>query len=61
MNFSGRSRWCRRDYVDPSSYNVGYEFVNVSQINAQVFQRLFEKYGSQNNTGIRNNDDYMWR
>ncbi len=61
MNFSGRSRWCRRDYVDPSSYNVGYEFVNVSPNTAQVFQRLFDKYGSKNNIGGRNNDDYMWR
>jgi hypothetical protein len=60
--FTGRSKWCRPDYIDPSTYNVGYEFLNISQANAQVFQQIFEKYGSQPGDGRRNNsDDYMWR
>ena len=61
LSFSGRSKWCHRDYIDPSSYNVGYEFVNVSPNNAQLLQNIFEKYGSKNGDSGKNTNDYMWR
>jgi hypothetical protein len=60
--FTGRSRWCRHDQIDPSIYYVGYEFVNVSDGNAAFFQRLYEKYGSQSADSRRNtDDDYLWK
>ena len=54
--FTGRSKWCSPDYIDPSTYYVGYEFVNVSQDNALLFQNIFEKFGSKPDAGRRNND-----
>jgi len=60
--FIGRSKWCSPDYFDPSTYNVGYEFVNVSSDNAFLFQHLLEKFGSQPGEGRRNdNDNYLWQ
>lgn len=60
--FTGRSRWCRPDYIDPASFTVGYEFVNISENNARFFQRLFETYGTKSNqTAEYNAADYYWR
>ncbi len=60
--FTGCSRWCHPDHFDPSSFTVGYEFVNVSQDNANFFQRLFDTYGAQASTGREyNSSDYFWK
>jgi hypothetical protein len=59
--FTGRSKWCQPDYIDPTSYNVGYEFINISKGNAVFFQRFYEQYGSKSGDGKRNNNDYLWR
>lgn len=58
--FTGRSRWCHPDYYDPSSFTVGYEFLNVSQDNATFFERLYEDYGSAEDKDF-NRSDYYWK
>jgi len=57
--FLARSKWCRPDYVDPSTYNVGFEIVNMSSGDLEIFTRMFEKYGSR--SGSKKSDDYLWR
>jgi hypothetical protein len=60
--FTGRSIWCRPDHIDPTSYNVGYEFVNISQANELVVQHIFENYGLKPGDSKRsNNNDYLWK
>jgi hypothetical protein len=61
MVFVARSKWCRPDHIDPTSFNVGFEIVNMSPSDMSIFQRMFDKYGSENRTKNRSADDYMWR
>ena len=61
MVFIARSKWCRPDHVDPNTYNVGFEIVNMSPGDMLIFQRMFDKYGSQNTTKGKSSSDYMWR
>lgn len=61
MVFVARSKWCRPDFVDPNTYNVGFEIVNMAPSDQVIFQRMFEKYGSQNTTRSKSSNDYLWR
>jgi len=61
MVFIARSNWCRRDHVDPNTFNVGFEIINISPSDMDIFQRMFEKYGSQNSIRGKSSNDYMWR
>ena len=61
MVFIARSKWCRRDHVDPNTFNVGFEIINISPSDMAIFQRMFEKYGSQTSTRAKGADDYIWR
>ena len=46
MSFSARSKWCKTDEFQPNSYYVGFEVGKMSQENAEIYKRIFEKYGS---------------
>lgn len=46
MSFSARSKWCKADEVLPNNYYVGFELANISRENAQIFNQIFEAYGS---------------
>lgn len=59
MVFIGRSKWCHPDHIDPTSFNVGFEIINMSPSDMSIFQRMFDKYGSESQT--RRSDDYLWR
>lgn len=61
MVFIARSKWCRPDHIDPTTFNVGFEIVNMAPSDMVIFQRIFEKYGSQNTMRNRSSDDYLWR
>lgn len=61
MVFIARSKWCRPDHIDPTSFNVGFEIINMAPSDMVIFQRIFEKYGSQNTSNRKSSDDYLWR
>lgn len=61
MVFIARSKWCRPDHIDPTTFNVGFEIVNMAPSDMVIFQRIFEKYGSQNTMRNRSSDDHLWR
>jgi len=61
MVFIARSKWCRPDHVDPNTYNVGFEIINMSPGDMLIFQRMFDKYGSQSSTRSKSSNDYLWR
>ena len=61
MTFIGRSKWCHPDHVDPTTFNVGFEIVNMSPSDMEIFNRMFEKYGSQNAARNKGSNDYLWR
>jgi c-di-GMP-binding flagellar brake protein YcgR len=60
MVFIARSKWAHPDYVDPNTYNVGFEIINITPSDMLIFQRMFEKYGSES-TSKKRSDDYLWR
>jgi hypothetical protein len=42
--FKANSRWCAPD-INPEYFDVGYQFVNVSEEDGQIIQAIIEKYG----------------
>ena len=61
MIFVARSKWCHKDHIDPSSYNVGFEILNMDPSDMVIFQRMFDRYGSENRSTNKRSDDYLWR
>jgi hypothetical protein len=61
MVFVARSKWCRPDHVDPNTFSVGFEIVHMAPNDLTIFQRMFEKYGSQNTFRNKSSQDYFWR
>lgn len=61
MVFVARSKWCHKDHIDPSSYNVGFEILNMAPSDMVIFQRMFDRYGSENRSNNKRSDDYLWR
>ena len=59
--FAGRSKWCHPDSIDSSIYNVGFEIVNMLPEDKVIFQRVFERYGSQTNDTGNNIGNYLWK
>jgi hypothetical protein len=47
MVFNGRSKWCQMDKLEPNSYNVGFEVNILSRDDSEIFQRMYDKYGSE--------------
>lgn len=62
MVFVARSRWCEKDKIDPTLYDVGFQLVEMNPSDLIAFKRMFENYGSlkKNNTTTKNSD-YFWR
>ena len=44
--FVARSCWLREDIVDPSLTDAGFQIINISTHDNEIFQRVVEKYGS---------------
>ena len=45
MVFVARSKWCKVDPLDPFCYNVGFQLINISPGDVEIFNRMIEKYG----------------
>src|SRR5262245_47162817 len=54
-----RSRWCAPAYIDPTTFQVGFQILDIAPEDLAIFQRMYEKYGSQ--TAMRSSDNYLWR
>jgi hypothetical protein len=60
MVFIARSKWCRRDRLDPNTYNIGFEIVKISPDDSAIFQCMYEKYSEQKTAKSKSYDDYLW-
>lgn len=47
MVFVARSKWCEIDPLDPLTYNVGFQLINIAPGDVEIFQRMMEKYGTK--------------
>jgi hypothetical protein len=45
MEFLARSRWCSVDPIDPYVYNIGYQLIQISPGDLEIFNRMMERYG----------------
>lgn len=61
MMFVARSKWCHPDHVDPNTYNVGFEIVQMAPGDMVIFQRMFDKYGAEKRMKSKSSNDYLWR
>lgn len=61
MTFTARTRWCGKDPYDPTTYNIGFQILDMSPSDRDVFIRMFNTYGTQRDSHHRNNSDYIWR
>lgn len=62
MVFIARSKWAKRDFVDPNTYNVGFEIINIAPSDMVIIQRMFEKYGTKSaSSRNKRSDDYLWK
>ena len=60
MVFVARSRWCRPDKIDPTLFDAGFEIVNMSPGDVDIFRLIFERYGSMEQARGNNRADYLW-
>ncbi len=62
MIFSAISRWCQPDRFDPTSFNVGFQILEMTPGDMDIFVRMFEVYGtSQDSQSKKSKFDYLWR
>lgn len=61
MVFVARTKWCRPDHIDPTSFNVGFEIVSMAPSDMMIFQRIFEKYGREQAARKKGSDNYLWK
>ncbi len=59
MVFIARSKWCRPDKYDPTLYDTGFQVVDMTPGDLEIFKQIFEKYGSVGDYRD-NNADYLW-
>ena len=45
--FTARARWCKPDREDPSMYNVGFQLIEVSAEDYDIFVKMFNTYGKK--------------
>lgn len=60
MVFSAASRWCRPDRLDPTAFNVGFEILEMTPGDMDIFVRMFEKYGSPNKNSDKSKSNFSW-
>ncbi len=60
LSFTARARWCQRDPYDPTIYNVGFQLVDMTPADYDVFVKMFNEYGVQKQSHHKSNSDYIW-
>jgi len=61
ITFAARSKWCKPDRFDPTSYNAGFQITAIHPGARDIFVRMFEKYGTQMDSKTKLDNDYFWR
>ena len=61
ITFIGKARWCQRDQYDLSVYNVGFQIVDMTPSDYDIFVEMFNRYGMEKKAHEKNNSDYLWR
>ncbi len=46
VEFVAQCKWCRSDKVQPYLYNAGFAIINISEADAEIIQKIADKYGT---------------
>ena len=57
--FTAHCKWCRLDPTDSVTYRAGFQIVNMSPDDRLIFNRMFERYGSDDH--MKSSSDYLWK
>lgn len=60
ITFTARTRWCERDSYDRSIFNIGFQIVDMTPADYDIFVQMFNSYGSKTRTNFKSNPDYFW-
>lgn len=60
LSFTARVRWCQRDQYDPTIFNIGFQLVDMTPADYDVFVKMFNEYGVQRQSHHKSNSDYIW-
>lgn len=58
--FTARTRWCQRDSIDRSIYNIGFQITDMIPSDFDIFVQMFNSYGSKSRNGTKSAPDYFW-
>jgi len=58
--FTARVRWCQRDMYDPTIYNIGFQLVDMTPGDYDIFVKMFNEYGVKKQSHHKSNSDYIW-
>lgn len=47
ITFKARARWCNVDAFDPNLYNVGFQIIEMTPGDYDIFVKMFSTYGVQ--------------
>jgi hypothetical protein len=56
--FKARARWCNVDVFDPNLYNVGFQIIEMTPSDYDIFVKMFSAYGVQNYSR-QDDSDYL--
>jgi hypothetical protein len=60
ISFTARSKWCQPDPFDPTVFNVGFQLLNMTPSDYDVFVKIFNAYGAKRQTRHKSNSEYIW-
>ena len=47
IQFNAKAKWCRMDKITPNTYNIGFEITSISAHDADIIQRIADKFGKK--------------
>jgi len=50
ITFTARALWSHIDELDPNLFNVGFQIVNMTPSDYEIFLKMFNTYGNQKKT-----------
>lgn len=60
ITFKARTRWCQKDPYDPTIFNVGFQIVEMTPADYDIFVTMFNTYGVQQKIHHKTNTEYIW-
>jgi hypothetical protein len=60
LTFTAVTKWCQRDMYDPTIYNVGFQLIDMTPADYDIFVKMFNAYGAQQTAHHKSNSDYIW-